>query len=203
MVVVGLTGGIATGKSTVAQLFKRSGAIIIDADQLARDVVQPGKPAWRGIVNAFGDGVLNRNGSINRRALGAIVFRDRRKLRRLERIIHPRVAQEQERMVRRIARRSPHALVVYEVPLLFESGAHKRVDKIIVVSADRDTQIARLKQRNGMTRTEALRRIRNQMPLAEKIRRADVVIDGTRSKALMRQDVRRLMQRLRPASADL
>jgi dephospho-CoA kinase len=203
MIVVGLTGGIATGKSTVAQMFKRSGAIIIDADQLARDVVQPGKPAWRGIVNAFGDSVLNRNGSINRRALGAIVFRDRRKLRRLERIIHPRVAQEQERMVRRIAQRSPHALVVYEVPLLFESGAHKRVDKIIVVSADRDTQIARLKQRNGMTRTEALRRIRNQMPLAEKIRRADVVIDGTRSKGLMRQDVRRLMQRLRPASADL
>jgi dephospho-CoA kinase len=203
MIVVGLTGGIATGKSTVAQMFKRCGAVIIDADQLARDVVQPGKPAWRDIVNTFGDGVLNRNGSINRSALGAIVFHNRRKLRRLERIIHPRVAREQERMVRRIARRSPRALVVYEVPLLFESGAHKRVDKIIVVGADRDTQIARLKQRDRMTRTEALRRIKAQMPLAEKVRRADVVIDGTRSKALLRQEVRRLIQRLRPAPADL
>jgi dephospho-CoA kinase len=203
MIVVGLTGGIATGKSTVAHMFKRCGAVVIDADQLARDVVHPGKPAWREIVDAFGDSVLSRNGSINRRALGAIVFHDRRKLRRLERIIHPRVAREQQRMVRRIAQRSPQALVVYEVPLLFESGAHKRVDKVIVVSADRDTQIARLKQRNGMTRTEALRRIKHQMPLAEKIRRADIVIDGTRSKALVRREVRRLMQRLRPAPADL
>ena len=197
MLVVGLTGGIASGKSTVAQMFKRCGAVIIDADHLARDVVRPGKPAWREIVKVFGDGVLNRNGFINRPALGKIVFHDRRKLRKLEQIIHPRVATEQQRLVRRVAKRSPDAVIVYEVPLLFESGAHKRVDKIIVVTADRDTQVARLKRRNGMTTSEALRRIKTQMPLAEKVRRADVVLDGTEDKALVRKKVRRLIQSFR------
>jgi dephospho-CoA kinase len=203
MIVVGLTGGIATGKSTVAQMFKRGGAVIIDADQLARDVVRPGKPAWREIVKVFGEGVLNSNRSINRHALGEIVFHNRRKLRRLEHIIHPRVAREQQRLARRIAERSPDALIVYEVPLLFESGAHKRVDKIVVVTADRETQIARLKQRNGLTRTEALRRINNQMPLARKVRRADVVLNGTGDKAVVKQEVRRLIQNLHRESRHL
>jgi dephospho-CoA kinase len=196
MIVVGLTGGIATGKSTVAQMFKRCGAVVIDADQLARDVVQRGKPAWREIVKVFGEGVLSPNGSINRHVLGTIVFHNRRKLRTLEDIIHPRVAREQQRLVRRIAKRSPNAVVVYEVPLLFESGADKRVDKIVVVTADRETQIARLKQRNGLSRNEALQRIDNQMPLARKVRRADVVLDGTRDKVVVKQEVRRLVQSL-------
>jgi dephospho-CoA kinase len=203
MIVVGLTGGIATGKSTVAQMFKRCGAVIIDADQLARDVVRRGKPAWREIAKVFGERVLNQNGSINRHALGTIVFHNRQKLRQLERIIHPRVAREQQRLVRGIATRAPHAVVVYEVPLLFESGAHQRVDTIIVVTADRETQIARLKHRDGMTRTEALRRIRNQMPLAQKVRGADVVLDGTRDKTLVKKDVRRLMQSFRRSPAHL
>ena len=193
MIVVGLTGGIATGKSTVAQMFKRCGAVVIDADQLARDVVRPGKPAWRDIVDVFGRGVLNSNRSINRQALAAIVFGDRRKLRRLERIIHPRVAREQQRLTRHIAERSPHAVVVYEVPLLFESGAHKRVDKIIVVTADRETQITRLKRRNRLGRQQALRRIKNQMALERKVSRADVVLDGTNDKVALRKEVRRLL----------
>lgn len=203
MIVVGLTGGIATGKSTVAQMFKRCGAIIIDADRLARDIVKPGKPAWREILKVFGEGVLNRNRSINRRALGEIVFQNRRKLRTLEHIIHPRVAREQQRLTRRIAERAPHAVVVYEVPLLFESGADKRVDKIVVVTADRETQIARLKQRNGLSRNEALWRINNQMPLARKVRRADVVLDGTGDKAAVKQEVRRLIQSLHDESRHL
>jgi dephospho-CoA kinase len=203
MIVVGLTGGIATGKSTVAGMFKRCGAVIIDADQLARDVVRRGKPAWREIVREFGDTVLSPNGSINRHALGTIVFHDRRKLRRLEDIIHPRVAREQQRLVRRIATRRPSAVVVYEVPLLFESGADKRVDKIIVVTADRETQIARLKRRNGLTRAEALRRINQQMPLDRKIRRADVVLNGTVHKTSMLRQVRRLMQHFRRADGHL
>ena len=193
MILVGLTGGIATGKSTVARMFKRCGAVVIDADQLARDVVRPGKPAWRDIVDVFGRGVLNSNRSINRQALAAIVFGDRRKLRRLERIIHPRVAREQQRITRHIAERSPHAVVVYEVPLLFESGAHKRVDKIIVVTADRETQIARLKRRNRLGRQQALRRIKNQMALARKVGLADAVLDGTDDKIALRKEVRRLL----------
>lgn len=195
MIVVGLTGGIATGKSTVAQMFKRCGAVIIDADQLARDVVRPGKPAWRDIVQVFGNGVLNPNRSINRHVLGSIVFHNQRKLRRLERIIHPRVAREQRRLCRRIVKRSPRAVIVYEVPLLFESGADKRVDKIIVVTTDRETQIARLKKRNGLTRAEALRRITSQMPLRQKTRRADIVLNGSKPKSVLKREIRRLTRR--------
>jgi dephospho-CoA kinase len=203
MIVVGLTGGIATGKSTVARMFKRCGAVIIDADELARDVVRQGKPAWREIVKEFGQTVLSADGSINRHALGNIVFHNRRKLRTLEGIIHPRVAREQQRLVRRIAKRSSRAVIVYEVPLLFESGADKRVDKIVVVTADRETQIARLKRRNGLTRTDALRRIKNQMPLVQKVRRADVVLNGTGDKMSVHRQVRGLMQRFRHADGHL
>jgi dephospho-CoA kinase len=203
MIVLGLTGGIATGKSTVAQMFKQCGAFIIDADQLAREVVRPGKPAWREIVKEFGKNILKPNRSINRRLLAQIVFHDRRRLRTLERIIHPRVANAQQRLARQIAERSPEAVLVYEVPLLFESGAHKRVDKIVVVTADRETQIARLKRRDGLTRAEALRRIKHQMPLARKVRRADVVLDGTGNKPTVRKEVRRLIRSLHRGSRHL
>jgi dephospho-CoA kinase len=197
MILVGLTGGIATGKSTVADLFRHFGAAVIDADQLARDVVQPGKPAWREIVKCFGKRVLLPDRTIDRPALGSIVFRNRRKLRRLERIIHPRVAREQQRRARRIARRTPNAIIIYEVPLLFEAGVDTRVNKIIVVTADRETQVARLKRRNGLTRRQAFQRIKSQMPLAEKARRADIVLDGTKSKSLLSREIRRLVRDLR------
>ena len=180
MILVGLTGGVATGKSTVAKMFKQCGAIVIDADELAHEVVKPGKPAWREIVNTFGKTVLNADRTLNRQALGAIVFRHSAKRRRLERIIHPRVAREQQRLTKQAARKNPDAVVIYDVPLLFEAGIDKRVDRTIVVTANRETQIARLKTRNSLSRTEAIRRIRSQMPLSKKIHLADIVIDGTR-----------------------
>jgi dephospho-CoA kinase len=197
MILVGLTGGVATGKTTVAKMFKQCGAAVIDADQLAHDVVKPGKPAWRQIVKAFGKIVLNPDCTLNRRELGALVFGNRAKLRQLERIIHPRVAREQQRLVRRIAKRKPHTVVIYEVPLLFEAGVDKRVDKTIVVIADRDTQIVRLKKRNGFSRAEAIRRIRSQMPLAKKIQRADYVLNGTFPRASLSKQVGRLFNNLR------
>jgi dephospho-CoA kinase len=197
MILVGLTGGVATGKSTVAKMFKRCGAILIDADKLAREVVEPGKPAWRAIVKQFGKTVLNQNHSLDRQALGSIVFHNPKKRRQLERIIHPRVAREQQRLVRRIAKRKPHTVVIYEVPLLFEAGVDIRVDKIIVVTADRETQIARLKKRNGLSRTDAIRRIRSQMPLAKKTQRADYVLNGTLSRPSLCRQVGQLFQHLR------
>ena len=196
MMLVGLTGGVATGKSTVAKLFEQCGAIVIDADELARDVVKPGKPAWREIVSTFGKTVLNSDRTINRRALGAIVFNDRSKLRRLERIIHPRVEREQARLTRQAVRNDPKAVVIYDVPLLFEAGVDKRVDKIIVVTADRKTQIARLKKRNSLSRAEAIRRIRSQMPLAKKIQRANHVLQGTLPRPSLRRQVGQLFQHL-------
>jgi dephospho-CoA kinase len=185
MILVGLTGGVATGKSTVAAMFKRCGAVVIDADILARTVVAPGKPAWREIVKEFGHDMLNADRTLNRQAVGAIVFRNKATRRRLERIIHPRVAREQMRLTRAAAKKDPRAVVIYDVPLLFEAGIDTRVDRTIVVTADRETQITRLRKRNGFTRTEALRRINSQMPLAKKVARADYVLDGTLKRPLL------------------
>ena len=159
--------------------------------------MEPGKPAWRDIVKLFEKTVFNPDRSLDRQALGSIVFRNRAKLRQLEHIIHPRVAREQQKLVRRVAKRNPHAVVIYEVPLLFEAGVDKRVDQTIVVTADRKTQISRLKKRNGLSRTEALRRISNQMPLAKKIQRADHVLNGTLSPPSLRKQVGQLFEHLR------
>ncbi len=197
MIVVGLTGGIATGKSTVARLFQECGAAVIDADVLARQAVEPGKPAWRDIVRTFGKGILNSDRTINRRALGAIVFRAPAKLRQLNAIVHPRVARAQARLVREIARKDPDAVIIYDVPLLFEAAAHRRMDKIVVVTADRKTQIARLQRRNHLTRAEALRRIRSQMPLGKKVNQADYVLDGSLPIAQLRREVARIFEHLR------
>lgn len=190
MILIGLTGGVASGKSTVAKMFKQCGAIVIDADGLAREVVQPGKPAWRDIVRHFGTSILNTDRTINRQALGSIVFSRPTQRRVLERLIHPRVAREQQRLTREATRNDPNAVVLYDVPLLFEAGIDKRVEKTIVVAADQSTQIARLKKRNGLTRAEALRRIHSQIPLAKKIRQADIVIDGTLPRTVGRKQVR-------------
>nr|MBI3613770.1 dephospho-CoA kinase [Nitrospirota bacterium] len=196
MILVGLTGGLATGKSTVARLFQDCGAHVIHADDLAHQAVQPGKPAWKDVVRTFGKGVLLADRSLNRDALARIVFRNPAKRRRLNAIVHPRVAREQARLSREIATKHPHAVIIYDVPLLFEAGVDTRVDKIIVVTADRATQIKRLLSRNGLTKTEALRRIRAQMPLSRKISLADEVLDGTRPRAKLRRDVGRIYRAL-------
>lgn len=197
MILVGLTGGVATGKSTVAKMFKRCGAYIINADLLAHTVVEPGKPAWRAIVKAFGKTVLNPDRTVNRQALGSIVFRNPSKLRRLEQIIHPRVAREQARLTKQAGHEDPKAVVIYDVPLLFEAGIDARVDKVIVMTADRDTQIIRLKKRNGFTRADAIRRIRSQMPLKQKAAAADYVLDGTAARSRLQPQVKRLYLELR------
>lgn len=196
MILIGLTGGVATGKSTVAGMFKACGAVVIDADALAREVVQPGKPAWRDIVRQFGKSILNADRRINRQALAAIVFSHPAKRRMLERLIHPRVACEQRRLTREATRNAPNTVVLYDVPLLFEAGIDKRVEKTIVVTAHQSTQIARLKKRNGLSRAEALRRIRSQMPLSQKIRQADIVIDGTLPRTAGRKRVRDVFRML-------
>ncbi len=203
MILVGLTGGVATGKSTVANMFKQCGAAVIDADELARNIVKPDKPAWQEIVKLFGKEILDPDRTIDRHTLGAIIFRHTAKRRALERIIHPRVAQEQMRLTRQAARNNPNAVVIYDVPLLFEAGIDKRVDQTIVVTADRETQIARLKKRNGLTHADALRRIKSQMPLAEKRRRAHFVIDGTSPPASLKKQVRKLYRVFRQGKPPL
>lgn len=174
--------------------------MVIDADVLARQVVEPGKPAWREIVKAFGKDILNPDRTIDRHRLGAIVFCSPAKRKQLERIIHPRVAREQQRLTREGTRKNPQAIVIYDVPLLFEAGIDKRVDITIVVTADRETQIARLKKRNGLSRAEALRRIKSQMPLAKKHRLADYVLDGTSKRTDLFRQIKALHKQLQTAS---
>jgi len=192
MVVVGLTGGLASGKTTVARLFKSLGARIIDADQLARTVVEPGKPAWRDILREFGPQVFNSNKTINRHALANIVFGAPRKLQLLQKIIHPRVAREQAKQAKIIQQRTPHAVIIYDAALLLEAGAQNRMDHVIVVTADRTTQLDRACRRDGLSKNQALQRIKQQMPLRRKLEYADAVLDGTWARSRLRRAVQSL-----------
>ncbi len=179
MVVVGLTGGLGAGKTTIAGLFQDCGAKVIDADQLARDVVKPGKPAWREIKKQFGNGVFHSDKTLNRRALAQVVFHSPSKLKILQNIIHPRVAREQAARTKVIGKALPQAVIIYDAALLIEARAHRRMDHVIVVKANRSTQISRVCYRDKLTKTEAVRRIRQQMPLRQKLQYADTVLDGT------------------------
>lgn len=179
MLLVGLTGGLATGKSSIAALFQRFGAKVIDADILAREVVTPNRAAWKDIVQTFGKGVLNPDRTLNRAALASRVFQNPRLLQKLNGLVHPRVAREQAKITRQLAEEDPGAVILYDAALLIEARAHRRMDRVIVVTADKKTQLSRAVQRGGMTRQQALSRIRGQIPLAQKLRYADYVIDGT------------------------
>ncbi len=201
MPLVGLTGGLATGKSTVARLFQDCGAVLIDADALARSVVQPGKPAWRDLVRTFGMRAVHRDRTVDRAALARLVFGNRAHLRKLNAIVHPRVAREQARLTRKIRRQDPKAVIIYDAPVLIEAGAHQRMDRVIVVTADQSTQIARLRKRNHLTQAEALRRIRSQLPLAKKRRLADYVMDGTLPRRQLARQVNLIYSELSSVNA--
>jgi dephospho-CoA kinase len=197
MVKVGLTGGIATGKSTVSRLLAEYGAGVIDADVLAREAVSPGQPALREIAATFGPGILSFDGTLNRERLAAIIFNDPAQRQRLEAIIHPYVFAEEERRFRQIVSRDPHALVIFDAALLIETGAYKHKERVIVVAADEQTQIARLQVRDGLSEAEARRRIAAQMPLTEKIKLAHYVIDGTLPMESLRREVKRVYSELK------
>lgn len=177
MRIIGLTGGIASGKSSVARILEKLGAPVIDADILAREVVKPGKPAYGAIVTEFGDGILCSDRSINRKKLGQVVFADAEKLRILEGITHPAIRLEAERKLAKL-RGAGARVVFYMAPLLIEAGAVSRVDEIWVVFTDRQTQIKRVVERDGLTLEEALQRISAQMPMEEKARLGSLVIDN-------------------------
>ena len=196
MLLVGLTGGIATGKSTVSQLFVECGGRLIDADVLAREVVAPGRPALQQIVDAFGKDMLRPDGTLDRDRLGKAVFEDATQLARLNAIVHPYVAVEQERRCREIAAQTPHAVVIYDAALLIEANAHRRMDRLLIVTADEQTQIARLRARDHLSTEDARTRIAAQMPLAEKIKLADYVIDSTLPLEKLRAEVRRIYEDL-------
>jgi len=177
MIIVGLTGSVGTGKSTVTKFFGELGAYIIDWDELAREVIRPHLKAWKEIVEYFGKDILNEDLTINRQELADIVFSDKAKLEKLNQIVHPEVFKEDERIENEIKSLDPNALIIKDIPLLFELTRPIFVDKIVVVSASEQTQLRRL-QEKGMIRDDAQRRIKSQLPLEEKIKSADFVINN-------------------------
>jgi dephospho-CoA kinase len=194
--LVGLTGGIATGKSTVDALLRELGAEIVDADVLAREVVEPGEPALAEIAAEFGPSVIGPDGRLDRKALGAVVFADPERRRRLEAITHPRMRERLQRRLEALTAENFHGLVFYDAAVLIESGSHHAMDRIVVVVTDEATQIARLMVRDGIDREEALRKIRSQIPLAEKAKLADYVVDNSGDRATTEAEVRRVFQAL-------
>jgi dephospho-CoA kinase len=197
MIVVALTGGIASGKTTVGQMFAEEGALVIDFDALSRAVVEPQKPAWHEIVHTFGKRILRTDGAIDRNRLGRIVFSDPEKRKKLEQIVHPRVLNAYEEQIRRIREKNRQAIVVADVPLLMETRIEARFEKVIVVYAPPESQRMRLLQRNGSSRRSARDRLASQMPLEEKVRDADFVIDNGASLEETRHQVKQVYRALK------
>jgi len=181
MLTVGLTGSIAVGKSHVVGVFEQLGCVVFDADKIAHTVMQPGHRAYHEAVLEFGDGMLGPGGLIDRAKLGAIVFADEGRRRRLNEIVHPRVKEEQDRLLREAAAANPNGIAIVDAALIIESGGYKRFDKLIVVHCDGETQVQRLMARNNIGRGEAEQRISAQMSSEEKRRYADYEIDTSGS----------------------
>lgn len=178
--IIGLTGGIASGKSTVSALLQEKGYTIIDADLAARMVVEVGQPAYLAIVEAFGKGILQENGQIDRAGLGAIIFNDQTKRNLLNGIVHPAV-RSMMLSHKDEAVENGKQTIIMDIPLLFESDLTWMVDRTIVVTVEEDVQLSRLMKRNKMTEEEAASRISSQLPLREKVEKADAVIDNNGS----------------------
>ncbi|MBI4588595.1 MAG: dephospho-CoA kinase [Candidatus Rokubacteria bacterium] len=180
--LVGLTGGIGTGKSAVSRMFRDLGCLIIDADILAREVVEPGEPAYGKIVAEFGRQILDDEGQIDRKKLGALVFGDEAKRKRLEGFTHPEIRQRQARIVAELITEGFDGIVIFDAALLVETGGAANMDRLVVVYADEATQLKRLMLRDDISEAEARTKIESQMSLAEKVKQAHYVVDnsGTR-----------------------
>jgi dephospho-CoA kinase len=194
--LVGLTGGIASGKSTVAKILERLGAAVINADALSREVVEPGKEAWREIIDAFGAGILQPDQTLDRQKLRTVIFNDRDGRKKLEAIIHPRVRALAEERIREHAV-AGYSIIVYEVPLLFEGNLHEWLRPVILVACNVDTQRTRLQERDQLTQTEAQKHIDAQMSLEEKRRLSDYVIENDGSLANLEQQVRTVLEKIK------
>jgi dephospho-CoA kinase len=194
--LVGLTGGIATGKSTVSEMLRQLGCQIIDADLLARDVVEPGQPALAEIVAEFGPEVVTAGGALDRKKLGAIVFTNPERRRRLEAITHPAIRAFFVARLDALAEKGFAGIVIFDAAVMIESGNYKNMDRLVVVVTDEATQMARLRGRDGTDDAEGRRKIASQMPLAEKAKLADHVIDNSGSREATADQVRRVFATL-------
>jgi dephospho-CoA kinase len=197
MLIVGLTGGIASGKSIVAKVFQDLGAHVIDADKIVHDLLEPGQQAWEEVIEYFGPGILFPDKTIDRRKLGEIVFNNAEKRTWLNQCLHPRVFAAYTACVKHLCTRAPDAIIVFDAALLIETGYHKKMDRIVVVYANEEQQMERLTSRDRFSREQALARIRSQMPLSEKRKHADYVIENTGTREETEQQAREVFHKLK------
>ena len=181
MIVIGLTGGMASGKTSVARMLAKLGAHVIDADVIAKKLVTPGQPALRLLAEIFGPGIIQPDGNLNRGALAAIVFNDHEKLEKLNAVLHPLVIQKTMEKLRIFKETQPESVIIIDAPLLLEAGMTKLVDEVWVVIAGEEEQIKRAVLRENLSREEAKKRLAAQMPLKEKLKYANKVIDNSGS----------------------
>jgi dephospho-CoA kinase len=197
MLKVGLTGSIAVGKSFVLGVLMELGCHVLDADEVARDVVKPGTAGLQAVLETFGPEILNTDGTLDRSALGAIVFADDDKRRRLNSILHPFIIAAQDDQLREFERQDPSGIAVVDAALMIESGGYKRFDKLIVVHCDPEIQLQRLMKRDQLSREDAERRIKSQMPQEEKKKYADFLIDTSGTFAATHGQVESVFRKLK------
>ena len=197
MLRVGLTGSIAVGKSFVASVFEELGVHVLDADQTAREVVMPGMPGLKAVIEAFGEEILNPDGTLNRKKLGAVVFADESQRQRLNHILHPFIIARQDEILNEWEAKDPHGIGLVDAALMIESGGYKRFDKLIVVHCRPEVQLERLMLRDKLSRDEAQRRIDSQMSQEEKQKFADYLIDTSDGFELTREQTKKVYADLR------
>jgi dephospho-CoA kinase len=200
MLIVGLTGGIASGKSLVARIFKDLGAHVIDADRIVHDLLEPDQAAWREVVDHFGRDIVLADSSIDRRKLGELVFNDHEQRAWLNQCLHPKVFDVYTGLIHHLRNREPDALVIFDAALLIETGYHRKMDKLVVVYSELEQQVERLIGRDKLTPEQCQARIRSQMPLAEKRGHADYVIDNTGARENTDKQAREVFRKLKQQS---
>ncbi len=197
MWVVGLTGGVASGKTTVAQILKEEGAILLDADQIARELVAPHTPTWAELITAFGTDIIDEQGAVLRKKLADLAFSDPHRRRRLNEILHPAIKKEIGRRLKEIEGKDSEAIVVVDAALLVETGDYREMDQLNVVTSTRAQQIERLRRRDGATQDQGQRILAAQMPTEEKVKLADYVIHNDGPLEETRKRAREIFQELR------
>ena len=201
MLKVGLTGGLASGKTYVARLLQDLGCHVVQADRLGHEVLRRGGEAYDDVVREFGPHILSPDGEVDRKVLGKIVFADAARLATLNSLVHPHVFRRQQEFFEQVERNDPHGIALVEAAIMIESGSHKSYDRLVLTVCPREMQIRRFMERDGATEEEALRRLDRQMPLEEKHRFADYVIDTSGTKEKTERQAREVYDSLRAEAA--
>ena len=187
--LVGLTGGMGSGKTLASSFFHELGAYIIDADIICRKLVEPGQPTLKEITDSFGEDIIDKSGNLNRKELGQLVFCDPNQREKLENILHPKVFECEKLEYNAICKINPKALVIVDAALLIESGNHREMDRVIVINSDEKIRIQRILSRGKWNKNEVVARLKNQMSSTEKIKYADFVLDNNRDKMHLKEQV--------------